>query len=658
MSACGSNVQRDLAAQDTGGSSGSSTRKSWAGETPAPAFPTGLTWFNVEHPLTLDELQGKAVLLDFWTLGCINCQHIIPDLKHLEQDFGDHLVVIGVHSGKYSAEHDDQSIEDAIQQFGLEHPVVNDPDFTFWNTYGANAWPTLVLIDPSGKTVGAHAGEGVYPLFQPIISSLLSEFEGRLSNTPIPLKPNTTTTSTVLSFPGAVLPDPAHNRLFIADSGHDRILIADMSGQLQTAIGDGAAGFADGAFDEAEFQQPQGLALTPDGQTLYIADTRNDAIRRADLASGQVTTVAGTGQQLDRLPIPGALAKGTALSSPWGLTVQGNTLYIAMAGIHQIWAMDITAGTIGVYAGTSREGIQDGARANQATLAQPSGLTSNAGALFWVDPESSSVRSLPITGSDNDVQTLVGTGLFDYGDKDGVGKAAKLQHPQGIALGNNELFVADTYNHKVRRVDLTTHEVTTLAGSGTRGWKDGPGGSAEFDGPSGIGYANGMVYVADTNNNLIRTIDAASGVVSTLTLTNAGAITPSSGIRALQVALPPQIVAPGASNLRIELTAPDSYHLNSQAPSQLELVTGNASVVELGETDVRWASDEGSVTLPIPVILKRGTTVLTARASVYYCREGQEALCFIGTIDFSLPVTVTPGAGASEVSLNYTLPKV
>lgn len=646
----------DLAANPGEGGS-SATPRSWAGKDPAPAFPTGLTWFNVEHPLTLDELQGKAVLLDFWTLGCINCQHIIPDLDHLEKDFGDKLVIVGVHSGKYSAEHDNQSIEDAIQEFGIDHPVVNDPDFTFWNAYGANAWPTLVLIDPTGKIVGAHAGEGVYPLFQPIISSLLQEFKGRLSDKPIPLKLNTTTTSTVLSFPGDVLPDPAHDRLFIADSGHNRILVADMSGKLEKAIGDGKAGFADGASSEAEFRQPQGLALSADGDTLYVADTRNHAVRSVDLATGEVTTIAGTGQQLDQLPSAGTKAGGTALSSPWGLTIDAGTLYIAMAGVHQLWALDLNAGTVSVFAGTSREGIDDGPRLSQATLAQPSGMTSNGTHLYWVDPESSSVRTIDLAGNQA-VSTLTGTGLFKWGDKDGKGIAAQLQHAQGVAYGNGKLYIADTYNMKVKALDLATNEVTTLAGTGSRGWKDGPGSGAEFDEPSGIGFGAGKVYVADTDNDLIRVIDRSSGAVSTLTLTNPAAIAGSSGVKATEVTLPAQTVAPGTANLRISFKAPASYQLNSQAPSQLQLMSANPNVIQLGETSVRWATDEPSVNLPVPVVLQPGTTTITAQASVYYCREGEQALCFIGEFDFTIPVTVQAGAGASEVVLDYALPKV
>lgn len=655
MAACSGGESHPSATSN--GASGPDATKSWAGKEAAPAIPGGLTWFNVAQPLTLEQLKGKAVLLDFWTLGCINCQHIIPDLQRLESEFGDALVIIGVHSGKYSEEHDDEAIRDAIKRYGLEHPVVNDPDFAVWRTFGASAWPTLVLIDPAGNLVGGHAGEGVYPLFQPIIGSLVTEFDakGEVDRTPIPLALEATTTSTVLSYPGKVLADAAGKRLFIADSGHNRILVSDLDGRLAQAIGSGKRGFQDGGATDSSFNQPQGLALSPDGRTLYVADTRNHAVRAVDLASNEVTTIAGTGAQLERMPGSDAKATETALASPWDVVEVGQTLYIAMAGTHQLWALDLSKGTISVFAGTSREGIDDGPRA-EATLAQPSGITSDGTSLYWVDPESSAVRMVPIAGN-GEVETIVGTGLFDYGNKDGDGRSAKLQHPQGIALDGQTLFVADTYNHELRSVDTVSHAVRTVAGDGERGWSDGTGIAAKFDEPGGLSVANGKAYVADTNNQLVRVYDTDTGNVSTLTLSNLSVATAAVPGKTLQAQLPAQEVASSAANLRVTFTAPAGYHLNSQAPSRLALASSNPAVVELGEQHLTWSSDEGEVTLPVPVKLGAGSATITGTASVYYCRTGGEALCFIQQIEISAPVTVAAGASAGEIRFAYTLPE-
>ncbi len=641
-----------------GGSSGAGAQKSWAGKDPAPAIPGGLTWFNVEHPLSLADLKGKVVLLDFWTLGCINCQHIIPDLKRLEDEFQDSFVVVGVHSGKYSTEHDDASVREAIQRFGLTHPVVNDPDFAVWNAFGANAWPTLVLIDPAGNLVGAHAGEGVYSLFQPIVSSLVKEFDakGQIDRKKvIPIKLDATANPAVLSFPGKVFADELGKRLLIADSGHNRILVANLDGVLQQAFGSGKEGFADGAANEAEFRQPQGLALSADGQTLYIADTRNHAIRAVNLATSDVTTIAGNGQQLERMPGKDAPAKTTAMASPWDVVVLGQTLFITMAGTHQLWTMDLQHGTVSVFAGTSREGIDDGDRLNMATLAQPSGITTDGRYLYWVDPESSSVRRTLASGG-GDVETIVGTGLFDYGNQDGAGKKAKLQHAQGIAYANGKLYVSDTYNHEIRTIDAASFAVTTLSGS-ERGWSDGAGQAARFDEPGGLSAANGRLYVADTNNHLVRVIDPRSGSVSTLTLSNLSVATQLSPGRKATAGLAPQEVAPGATNLRLTFRAPDGYHLNNQAPSRVLLASSNPAVVQLGEQSVSWSSDDQEVSVPVPAMLSEGSATITATASVYFCRLGEEALCFIQQVEITLPLRVRAGAAASEPALLYTLPR-
>lgn len=656
VGACGGAARHGGGSGPAGGDVASSQRESWAGTDPAPEFPGGLTWFNVAQPLTIADLKGKAVLLDFWTLGCINCQDIIPDLKKLESEFGDALVVIGVHSGKYSTEHDDQSIGDAIAKYGLEHPVVNDPNFAVWSAYGANAWPTLVLIDPTGKIVGGHAGEGVYQLFQPIIGAMLGEFDakGLVDRTPLKLDLASTTTSTVLSYPAKVLADANGGRLFIADTGHYRILVADLSGRLEEAIGSGKAGFEDGGAAEAAFEQPQGLALSDDGTTLYVADTRNHAIRAVDVATGAVTTIAGTGLQADRLPVPGAKGKDTALAAPWDVLAVGNTLYIAMAGVHQIWTLDLETNGVAVFAGTSREGIDNGARTKAATLAQPSGLASDGRFLYWVDAESSSVRKVALSlDTEGQVETLVGTGLFDFGDKDGNGTKAQLQHAQGITYADGILYVADTYNHKVRAVDAATRNVTTVSGDGQRGWEDGPPSAARYDEPGGLSAAGGRLYVADTNNHLIRVVDIASGQATTLQLSNLDVA--SAQVAAATVTLSAQSVSTGAGTIDLTLAAPDGYHLNALAPSHVEFRAGGAvESVAMPSHDVR---DDGSTTtVSTPAMFQSGTGPFLADVTAYYCRTGAEALCLVQRVEISVTVTSSEGGG-HQLVLSYLLPE-
>lgn len=626
--------------------------RSWAGTEPAPEFPPGLAWFNVSRPLTLADLRGKVVILDFWTQGCINCQHIIPDLLRLEEEFGDHLVVIGVHSGKYDEEHDDQAIREAIDRFGITHAVVNDADFVIWRTFGVRAWPTLVVIDPAGNVVGGRSGEGVYGVFQPVVAALIQEFANQLRDEPLPLALRASTTSTFLSFPSEVEVDAGRGRLYIADAGHHRVIEATLEGEVLRAFGSGEPGFADGTA-AAAFRDPQGLALAPDGRTLFVADTRNHAVRAIDLESGTVVTIAGTGRQLTRLPLDGAAAIETPLASPWDVHVDGGRLFIAMAGIHQIWALDLAAGTIGVFAGTGAEGIDDGHRLTEATLAQPSGLASDDTYLYWVDPEASAVRRVPLDGR-GPVETLVGTGLFDFGDRDGAAPQALLQHPQGIAVDGGRVYVADTFNHKVRL--LEGGRLSTFAGTGDRGWRDGAPGAAQFSEPNGLAIAGSRLFVADTNNHVIRTVNVDSGEVGTLALSNLGAAGPPVAGAVVRAEMPPQAVAPGATNLQLTLRVPAGYQLNSLAPGRLDLASSNPAVASLGEVAVSWSSDETEVTLPIPVLLAGGQATVTASGAVYYCRKDEQELCLIQQIELVIPVEVHDGATAGEVRATYTLP--
>ncbi len=621
----------------------------------APEFPGGHTWFNVSEPLTIEDLRGKVVVLDFWTLGCINCQHIVPDLRQLEEEFGDALVVIGVHSGKYDREHDDDSIREAVLRLGLPHPVVNDPDFAIWNTYGANAWPTVFVIDPVGNVFGGRSGEGVYDALQPVIAQMVADFSDQLDYTPIPLDLEAEPVATAfLSHPGALLVDEDGGRLFIADSGNNRILIAGLDGRLEGAIGSGQQGLRDGFADEAQFNQPQGLELSADGATLYVADTRSHALRAVDLASGAVTTLAGDGTRARMFPAPGALAAGTPLASPWGLLLDGDTLYMGMAGTHQIWTIDLTAGTVAVFAGSGAEGIADGPPLD-ATLAQPNGLATDGSHLYWVDPESSAVRKLSLDGTGT-VQTLVGSGLFDFGDADGPPGIAQLEHPQGIAYSGGLLYVADTYNHKIRTVDPETGDVVTFAGSGFPGLADGAATSAAFAEPGAIVSAGGSLYTADTNNHAVRLVNLVSGDVSTLALTNLGVAVNAASGRTIKVSLPAQEISPDAGTIELRLSAPLGYHLNDLIESRLTLQTSNADALTPSEADVSFQVSYAAVVLQVGADAAPGQAILSATGEVYYCREGEEAVCLIDKVDLALPITVVPG-GAAVAVIAYELPQ-
>lgn len=496
-----------------------------------PPFPKGLEWINTSGPLELSDLRGKFVLLDFWTYCCINCMHVLPELKKLEKAYPKQLVVVGIHSAKFGEEKQTQNITEAVLRYKIEHPVVNDSKLVIWNRLGVRAWPTLMLIDPQGYLIWGRSGEATFDELDAVLKKAIPFYrnKGLLDESPakFPVEPESAE-ATPLRFPGKILADEPGDRLFIADSNHNRIVVTRLDGSLLETVGAGTVGEADGDYRTAQFHQPQGMAL--DGQMLYVADTENHLIRRVDLVQKRVTTVAGLGMQARRAPPVGLRARPlkTPLSSPWALWVHQRDLYIAMAGLHQIWKMRLGGSGIGVYAGNGREDIVDGplvpGRADpigSASFAQPSGLSSDGRWLYVADSEGSSIRAVPLDPR-GEVRTVVGTAhlpaarLFTFGDVDGRGRRVRLQHPLGVVYYQRKVYVADTYNNKIKVIDPGDGTTRTLAGTGAPGRGDDP---PAFDEPAGITAADGKLFVADTNNHLVRVIDLRrGGKVSTLSI--------------------------------------------------------------------------------------------------------------------------------------------
>ena len=477
----------------------------------APELKKNLEWLNTDKSLTLAELRGKIVLLDFWTYGCINCIHIIPDLKKLEAKYKNDLVVIGVHSAKFTNERESENIRRIILRYELEHPVVNDADFNIWKSYHIEAYPTQVLINPNGEIVAKFVSEGQLKALDQKIGETVQKFRatGKLDETPIKfaLEKDKFADSPLL-FPGKVLADEKSDRLFIADSNHNRIVITKLDGTLLDIIGNGQAAPTDGDFSSAAFNHPQGMAL--DGNSFYVADTNNQLIRRINLDTKTVETVAGTGQQINEVNIGGA-ARKIPLNSPWDLQIVGSQLFIAMAGNHQIWMMDLTQNTIAPFVGSGLEARTDGSFA-KAAFAQPSGLTSDGENLYVADPESNIIRVVNL--AKKTVKTLAGGNLYEFGDADGTGDEVRLQHPLGVAVWGKNILIADTYNHKIKILNPAKGVVKTFAGDGKFGDVDGI--KSRFHEPGGLSVAGGKLYIADTNNNAIRVLDLETKQVSTL----------------------------------------------------------------------------------------------------------------------------------------------
>lgn len=461
---------------------------------PAFEFDPSLPWLNVSAPLTLKQLQGKVVILDFWTYGCINCIHVLPDLKRLEEKHHPYLVVIGVHTPKFDREKNLGALRSILFRYGIEHPVVNDVNFTIGRYYGMRAWPTQVVLDPTGNPLGQVTGEGNFAILDKTAGDLIEEFSDHLDPGSLPMAlEKEQLAQSLLAAPGKIA--TSNKRVAIADTLHHRIIVTDHSGTIEIIVGGPAAGYADGNLKQAAFSSPQGLAF--DGDDLYVADTGNHRIRHIDLKRRTVSTIAGNGKpELARSGTFDALATG--LRSPWGLALKGTDLYIAMAGNHQIWRLDLTDGKISRYAGSGREGLKDGAL-ERSRFSQPSGLSIRGDWLYVADAEDSAVRRISL--KDRRVETLIGSGLFDFGDRDGPFAEALLQHVLGVvALDDERVVIADTYNSKVKLLHLDSRRIETLEGN--------PKQTADtFNEPGGLARLGDTLLIADTNHHRIMAYD-------------------------------------------------------------------------------------------------------------------------------------------------------
>ncbi len=442
--------------------------------------------------------------------------HIFPQLRKLERKYNREIAVVGVHSAKFDAEKSTQNVRQAILRYDIEHPVVNDGAFDVWRQYAVRAWPTLMFIDPAGKVIGKHEGEIPYEPFDRLVGAMIAEHDaaGLIDRRPMHFTTEREKEADrPLSFPGKVLADAESGRLFIADSNHNRIVVSTLDGRVSAIVGGPAPGLVDGGFRKARFDDPHGMAL--DGDALYVADAGNHAIRMVDMAKHNVKTLAGTGEQAASFH-RGGDGIATTLNSPWDLALRGGTLYVAMAGFHQLWRMSLADRRVVPHSGSGREGIVDG-RHDLAQLAQPNGIATDGAKLYFADSETSSVRAADFD-PDGSVATIVGQDLFTFGDRDGFADDVRLQHVQGLDYHDGSLYAADTYNNRVKKIDPRERESSRFIGSGTPGFRDGPAVIAELHEPSGVSIASGRIFVADTNNHAIRVADLQTLDVTTLEL--------------------------------------------------------------------------------------------------------------------------------------------
>jgi thiol-disulfide isomerase/thioredoxin len=594
---------------------------------------TGRGWLNTgDKRISLEELRGRIVVLDFWTFCCVNCLHVLDELRPLEEKYADSLVLIGVHSPKFEHEADPDALAAAVERYAVNHPVLDDPELATWQAYTARAWPTLVVIDPEGYIVASMSGEGHAHGLSVLIEELVAEHTAkgtlRQGDSPYAAPP---APETALRFPGkaAVLPDGS---FLVSDTTHHEVV------QLEADLVTERARFG----GSGVLNEPQGVLVLPVetasrvGYDVVVADSVNHQVKGLRLADGSFTVLAGTGRQLRERSGSGPALKQD-LSTPWDVAWFIDRVVVAMAGTHQLWALHLGAdpadNTVAVLGGTSNEGIRDGA-ADEAWFAQPSGLATSAdGSRLWVaDSETSALRSLHLTDDGFVVETHVGQGLFDFGHRDGAADQALMQHPLGVTvLPDGSVAVSDTYNGAIRRFDPVAREVSTLA----TGLREPSDAVVETD-----GEGTRLVVVESAAHQLVRIpLPEKAQRVDGL---------------ARQTQRPRQEVAPGAVHLRVNFTPPTGQKLDYRwgDPTRLVVSATPAALLTEGE-----GSAEG-LTRELVLDPAVGDGVLHVSVQAAACdgdpdtgEVPEHAACHLYQQDWGIPVVLVEGAPA-EVSLD------
>jgi len=598
-----------------------------------PDFKPEYSWYNVENSLTIERLGGQVALLDFFTYCCINCMHILPDLERLEENWGQKgLAVVGVHSAKFENEKVGSHLRDAISRYNIRHPVCNDSQATMWATLGVTCWPTQLLLGPHGRPVWVAMGEGHAKFMEELVEIMVNHYgdRGLLTGAPIDLVENAHIGGSFLRYPGKVAVQG--DRVVISDTGNHRVLIAKKDGKVEMAVGQGKAGFQDGDSSVAEFKNPQGVCIV--GDLVFVCDTDNHRVRCIDMVTRQVTSVVGTGL-MGTDKEGGMQGVDQMISSPWDICHieqnGGTGLLVAMAGLHQVWLYcltDITwwkgvnykQGTMVRVVGSGMEENRNNSYPHKAGLAQPSGISCDREWFYLADSESSTIRK--INRKDGAVKNLCGgerdpTNLFAYGDVDGDGVNAKLQHPLGVTIGDQgEVFVADSYNHKIKVVTGAKGSVKTVVGGENMGLAE----------PGGICWDSEKLYVADTNNHCIKLVDPLTGSVDILDIHMVDIVdSPETSTMSSNHAISGK---EGTTGLKAELGLDKGSKLNMDAPSSWSLEV---------EGDGWTFSDSGKLKSELLDISFQHPTIandkmITAKLSarVYVCTE--DNLCMVKTV--------------------------
>ncbi len=624
----------------------------------APDFGGATGWINVDRPLLPADLDGRVTVVDFWTSCCINCLHTLPVLAELEKRHAkDPVLVVGVHSPKFDAETENERLRSAIAENGITHPVAVDGAMSMWRKWKATGWPTIFVLDSKRRIVWLASGEPKPDELERRVRAALDE--GERDHTLVkdklaalhPEEPDTGS----LAFPGKVV-GLADGGFAFSDTGHHRVVVLDPSLAVKDVIGNGLAGLRDGELAAASFKKPQGLA--EDGDRLYVADTENHAIRVVDRKARTVSTVAGTGEIGKMILRDKGPARERALRSPWDVAFTGGLLYVALAGSHQIAVFDPKAGTIAPWAGNGAERRVDGT-GTEASFAQPSGLATDGTTLWVADSETSSIRAITI--ATRAVKTLVGRDLFVFGDTDGEASLVLLEHPLGVAWGRMPaasppaLFVADTYNSKVKRLELATSSTRSLFGARTH--------ESLFE-PSGLAIKGGRMVVADTKHHrLVRLDTGAGGETKMEPIALNGLAAPARGIAVdggvlgtadvlLEKVEPPETsIGKSGGIAKVTWSAPAGTGVNEDAPFRLRWKGGSGLAETPPPTKTTGKTVKDGFDVPVKPAGGAARATLEGEIDLVICDVATHKICVPVKRALSLRFVTVEGAGAARFAI-------
>lgn len=599
----------------------------------------GDTWFGTKNPrLGIEDFRGRFLLLDFWTLCCVNCHHVLAELRPVEEKFKDVLTVVGVHSPKFEYEKLPESVAAAIDRHEIHHPVLNDPNMSTWQSYGVRAWPTLVLVDPRGQIIATYSGEGHAHAIEALLEKLVPEYKTSGDLTPgAGLYKAPAPSSVVLKQPGKIVAVPEIYRqllngaeLLVSNSGAHTLvgLKASSLAEPVVTIGNGTRSSSDGNFEQAGFAEPYGAVFLDEdlanrvGAHLIVADTANHLIRAINLVEGRVFTLAGTGSQWMQADSTSGNALQINISTPWDVEVFGGQLLIAMAGEHRIWSYDFQEKTLGIFAGTTNEGLVDG-NLSSAWFAQPSAILESKvtpGKIWIIDAETSALRF----ALDGKIVSLIGKGLFDFGHVDGSSDKALLQHPLGVLeLPDGSVLIADTYNRAIRKYTPENNQVSTIA--------------RDLAEPSDL-------EIIDTESGpKLAVVEAAANRITLIPL-EAGSLVQGSAMRTARPALE---VSPGELSIDVTFSAPPGQKLDDRyGPSTYLVVSSTPKELIL---DGAGNSQDLSRKVTLNPAVLEGVLHVAAKGAS--CDESEEgAQCHIHQQDWGIPVKLSE-SGTSSVEL-------